>query len=109
MAILYSQLEKFAIKTKEIRFLIEYDKKYRFGVQKRNDNYEFLVERYKISQRLLKTLKFSVGNKGCLNSYEGKLNIWKSWLDYTLNLRLKPGGGNFYNDFSANLSMKWNI
>jgi len=97
------------IKTKEVRFLIEYDKRYRFGVQKKNEIYEFLVERYKISYKWLKTVKFSVGNKGCLTTFEGKFSLWKTALEYGLNLKLKPGGGNFYNDFSSSLNLKWNL
>ncbi len=30
-------------------------------------------------------------------------------MDYTLNFKLKTGGGNFYNDASMGASLKWNI
>lgn len=78
-------------------------------MQKKNNIYEFLVERYRMNQKWLKSVKISAGNKGFLTTLEGKINIWKSVLDYSLNMRVKPGGGNFYNDFSSNLNLKWNL
>jgi hypothetical protein len=78
-------------------------------VQKKNDIYEFLVERYRINHRLLKSIKLYVGNKGFLSIIEGKVSPWKGMLEYAIKLRLKPGGGNFYNDFSSNLTLSWNL
>jgi hypothetical protein len=104
-----SNFQNLAIKSKEVRFLIEYDKKYRFGVQKRNENVEFLMERYRMNQKLLKSMRLYVGNKGFLGMFEGRFGLGRSNVDYTLNLKLKTGGGNFYNDFSMGASLKWNI
>lgn len=57
----------------------------------------------------MKSIKLYAGNKGFLGVVDGKLNFSRLNLDYTLNFKLKPGGGNFYNDSSMGASLKWNI
>lgn len=97
------------IKSKEVRFVIEYDKKLRFGVQKKNEAFEFLIERYKLKMKLLKSIKLYAGNKGFLGILDGKFSLWKGSVAYGLNMKVKPGGGNFYNDCSLGLNINWSI
>ena len=80
-----------------------------FGILKRNNIYEFMIERYRMNKPILKSMKLYVGNKGILSIFDGRFGIGRNKIDYTLSLRLKPDGNNFYEDFSTGLGLKWNI
>ena len=62
-----------------------------------------------MKQKWLKSIKFYAGNKGFLGVFDGRLNFFRINVDYTLNLKVKPGGGNFYNDCTVGAYLKWNL
>ena len=97
------------VRSKEVRFVIEYDKKLRFGVQKKNEAFEFLIERYKLKAKMLKSIKLYECNRGFLGVLDGKFSLWKGSVNYGLNMKVRPGGGNFYNDCSFGLNLNWSI
>jgi hypothetical protein len=97
------------VKNKEVRLVLEFEKKWVLGLQRRNDLYELVLQRNKVGYGWLKTVKANVGNKGLFASADGRLTVFKAALDYTLSYKLKPLQQNFYEDSSLGFSLKWNI
>lgn len=44
-----------------------------------------------------------------LASVEGKLNLFRNYVDYAINYKLKPIQTNFYEDSSLGFTFKWNL
>jgi hypothetical protein len=44
-----------------------------------------------------------------LASVEGKLNLFRNYVDYAINYKLKPIQTNFYEDSSLGFTLKWNL
>jgi hypothetical protein len=71
-----------------MRILMEFQKMFRFGVQKRNDDYELMFERYKIKSDFLRAVQFHASNGGLMTTFEGKIKPLAR-CDYKLQLKLK--------------------
>ena len=68
-----------------------------------------MVELYKIKTKIFKSIHFYASTKNILTIFKGKFNILKNYYNYDLSIKFKPGGGNFYKDFSFGLNARWNI
>ena len=89
--------------------MLEFEKKWVLGLQRKNELYELVMQRNKVGYSWLKHIKANVGNKGLYASLEGKVNLFKVGVDYTVSYKLKPLQQNFYDDSSLGFSLKWNI
>lgn len=89
--------------------MIEFEKSWVLGAQKRNDVFEFVMQKNKIGYSWLKNIKANVGNKGFFASADGKVNLFKTGIDYTISYKLKPLQQNFYEDSSLGFNLKWNL
>jgi len=67
-----------------------------------------MMELSKFNNKMLKCVNLYVG-KNVLGVIKGKINLFKSYYNYDFSVRFKPGGGNFYRDFTFGLNAKWNL
>lgn len=67
------------------------------------------MQKSKIKTSWLKMFRVNIGNRGMLASVEGKLNLFRNYVDYAINYKLKPIQTNFYEDSSLGFTLKWNL
>ena len=54
------------------------------------------MEKNKMKYGWLKSFKASISNKGLFSSWQGKVNLWRTAVNYMVKYKLKPIGDNFY-------------
>lgn len=68
-----------------------------------------MMQKSKIKWNWLKNFRVNVGNRGLVSSIEGKINLFRTAVDYSLTYKLKQIQNNFYEDSSLGFSFKWNL
>lgn len=68
-----------------------------------------MMQKSKIKWNWLKNFRVNVGNRGLVSSIEGKINLFRTGVDYSLTYKLKQIQNNFYEDSSLGFSFKWNL
>ena len=67
-----------------------------------------MFERQKIQAGWLRSVRVFVGNKGWVNTLEGKTKMWGCKVDWAASTRFRHQRGNF-EDWSCGLNLKFNL
>ena len=89
--------------------MVEFEKSWAFGLQKKNEVFELMMSKSKIGYSWLKKWSMNVGNRGLVSNIEGRVNLWKQPVNYSLTYKLKQIQNNFYEDSSLGFTLNCNV